>query len=157
MKTKNFILSLTVAAFLTSAIPSGSHSLEIGAEAPAITLSHAARSLGDFSGQEVIVNFWSAADPASRLANRQLSDLADSHDASLRCISICIDDDNDIAEEIAKIDRISSRVISLKASDVTPDVLSDFQTSRGCRAFRIDRFGRLKAATPAASFASILS
>lgn len=104
-------------------------------------------------GKELIVNFWSASDAESRLANRRLSDLADKGDNSDRLyLSVCIDKSSVLSEEIAKADGLSERVISLRAEDVAPEVLDDYQTRRGCRTFRIDRFGQLQSATPCSQF-----
>ncbi|MDE6772134.1 MAG: peroxiredoxin family protein [Muribaculaceae bacterium] len=147
MKSKSLALSFFIATFfLSSAIPSGSHSLEIGSEAPSISLSpEAGKNIGSLDGKRVIVNFWSAEDPSSRIANRKLSRLAESDSFSdTRFVSVCIDSDKSIASEIARIDRISDNVVSLGKEDVTSDVLEDFQTATGCRTFIIDRFGILK-------------
>lgn len=160
MKSKSLVFSIIFAAFLTSSIPSGSHALEIGAEAPSITLSANAEKFPDTpDGKQVLVNFWSASDPSSRIANRTLSQLAESGNYnSTRFVSVCIDSDKSIAGEIVKIDRISPNVISLDRDDITPDVLKDFQTDTGCRSFLIDRFGNLKAiASSPAQIPGILS
>lgn len=159
MKTKSIIFSFVIAAFLSSSIPSGSHSLEIGAEAPQITLStSSADSVGQTNGKEIIVNFWSASDAMSRLANRRISMAASSDKSSDKeYISICIDSDKTLAKEIARIDGISDDVKSLFSDDVTSDVLSDYQTDKGCRTFVIDRYGNLKAIAETSDVASILS
>ncbi|GEM_PF-1393198 len=160
MKSKNLVFSFVFAAFLTSSIPSGSHTLEIGSEAPSLTLSaNADKNLKPLEGEQILVNFWSASDPSSRIANRTLSQLADSENhKSTRFVSVCIDSDESIASEIVKIDRISDKVVSLDKDDVTSDVLEDFQTNTGCRSFLIDRFGNLKAiATSPTQIPEILS
>jgi len=160
VKSKNLVFSFVFAAFLTSSIPSGSHTIEIGSEAPSITLSaNADRVLDSLDGKQVLVNFWSASDPSSRIANRALSRLADSgRYTSTTFISICIDSDKSIANEIAKIDRISGNVISLDKDDITSGVLKDYQTNTGCRSFLIDSFGNLKAiATSPVEIPGILS
>ena len=59
-------------------MPQGSHSLEIGSEAPAIELSSDAviKNLDMLNGKYVLVNFWSAADARSRINNKRLADLS---------------------------------------------------------------------------------
>lgn len=94
----------------------------------------------------------------SRLANRRISMAASSDKSSDKeYISICIDSDKTLAKEIARIDGISDDVKSLFSDDVTSDVLSDYQTDKGCRTFVIDRYGNLKAIAETSDVASILS
>lgn len=135
------------AAFLSSSIPSGSHELAIGSQAPAITLAQSSHfDSTSLKGSKILVNFWSASDPASRIANKTLSRMAmDQSIHDTRFISICIDEDSLLASEIAKIDGISEKVISLNRDDIAPDVLKDFQIQTGCRSYLIDSFGSLKA------------
>jgi hypothetical protein len=65
-----------------------------------------------------------------------------------RYISVCIDDDSSLASEIKQADSISEKVISLSKTDITPDVLKDFQVNTGCRSFTIDAYGNLSAINP---------
>ncbi len=160
MKTKSFFFSIVIAAFLSSSIPSGSHSLSIGNEAPAITLSQGAENLlQNLKGKKMVVNFWSTADASSRIANRELSMLAESgkFDEDTRFISICIDRDSSLSEEIVRLDGISDKVISLGLEHVSREVLDDYQTEKGCRAFHIDSYGILRNSVPSRDVAEIIS
>lgn len=132
----------------------GSHSLETGKEAPSITLSSESRipSLDDkLAGKYVVLNFWSASDADSRLANRQLSRLAESLPSSkIQFVGVCTDSDSSLSNEIMKNDGCSLRGIYLDRSDLTPAVTDDYQTSSGCRTFLIDPFGNLCSISPSA-------
>ncbi|MDE6578179.1 MAG: peroxiredoxin family protein [Muribaculaceae bacterium] len=149
MKTKYFFISLVFAAFLSSSIPAGNHSLEIGKEAPALSLSNKSKSLADAEGKYVIVNFWSADDPDSRMANMKLSKFADSLPQSkVKFIGICTDADSSLSNEIMKADGIPFSAISLDASDITSQTAEDFQIATGNRSFLIDPFGNLVSVSP---------
>lgn len=141
-------------------MPLGSHTLEIGSEAPSITLSSSSTTtLDSLDGKQILVNFWSASDPSSRISNSRLSRIASSYaDKDVKFVSICIDSDPALAQEIAGVDGISDNVLSLNASDVAEDVLTDYQIATGCRSFLIDAYGNLKAiATSPSELAEILS
>ncbi len=159
MNSKNLFFSLVVAAFLSSSIPTGSHKLEIGHEAPSLTLSSSSsQSLNFLKGKRVVVNFWSASDAASRLANLRMSQLASASSSDATAyVSICIDKDPSLANEIMKVDHISDKVISLGSADIAPEVISDYQTAKGCRSFAIDSYGNLEAIAAASEISKILS
>lgn len=150
MKSKSLIISLTVAAFLSSYVPTGSHQLEIGREAPALTFSStSSKAFDELKGNNILLNFWSATDAASRIRNRELSEYAETSDSKkLRIVSVCIDEDLSLGMEIARIDGISDKVISLSRKDLGDDILDDYQTEKGCRSFVIDSYGNLKAISP---------
>lgn len=91
------------------------------------------------------------------MANRTISGVAEStDDNSLRFVSICIDDDSHLAEQIMRSDRISDKVISLNKDDISQDVLEDFQTAKGCRSFLIDSFGNLEAMAPSSEISALI-
>ena len=166
VKTKNlvlsFALSLSAISFLSSAIPTGSHSLAIGIEAPAIRLTPATDfELPSLEGEYVLLNFWSASDAMSRINNRKYSGMKQIDGHSVRVVSVCIDEDSSLAAEIARADGIVSSsasygdsdaleaadpesVVSLMGKDLMPEVLADYQVSSGCRAFLISPYGCLE-------------
>lgn len=122
----------------------GSHKLEVGSEAPAITLSTNENLNLEYGQKYTIINFWSAFSPSSRLANHKLSNIAEK-DSSIACLSVCIDTDPSISKEIIEIDGISGKVTHLDLEDISYEVLEDYQTESGCRMFLIDQYGILKA------------
>ncbi|MDE6009336.1 MAG: peroxiredoxin family protein [Muribaculaceae bacterium] len=151
MKTKYLFLSLVFAAFLSSSIPAGSHSLMPGEEAPSLVLSanSKVKSLKELDGKYVVVNFWSSSDPESRIANSRLAKLADSLPSSkVKFVSICTDTDETLASEIIKADNLPSSAISLSHSDIDAEVAEDYQVATGNRSFLIDPFGNLVKISP---------
>lgn len=146
MNYKLLILSSTIALFLSSAVPSERHSLKIGEPIPRISLlSNSKLHSRTINPENAIINFWSVKDASSRVANLYLSKLAERGESNKRIISICLDNDRILASEIMTVDAISSKILSLNASEVSDDMLSDFQTSAGCRCFITDNFGNLEA------------
>lgn len=151
VKTKYFISALAIAAFLSSSMPLGSRSIEIGKEAPAITLSSNANinSLASLKGKYVVVNFWSSKDPASRITNSHLAKLIKNlPQGKIRFVSICVDDDQFISKEIIKADKLSEDALFLSINDLAPDVAVDFQIATGNRSFLMDPYNHLVSISP---------
>lgn len=82
---------------------------EVGSKAPDFEIENALYSLSsdDLRGKYVVVDFWSASNPESRvksaLHSRQANGLTP---GSIVCISVCIDADTRLADQIAKVDRM---------------------------------------------------
>lgn len=132
-------------------MPFGSHSLQIGEEAPLLTQSSSSKAVGldSLKGKYVVLNFWSLTDPESRIANKRLADLTSTLPSSqIEFVSICTDNDTTLQTEIMESDGISNLTYSMSATDFTPDVIDDYQTATGHRSFLIDPFGNLKAVSP---------
>lgn len=91
-----------------------------------------------------MVNFWSASDAQSRINNRNLAVNKKVNGRDVKVVSINIDSDKELAREIVKADKIGDDVISLSGSDVSSDVLKDYQVKSGCRTFLIDPYGNLE-------------
>ncbi len=140
----SLILSVSVAAFLSSSLPNGSHTLAIGEEAPKLSLLTSNQSLDSLKGKYYVVNFWSASDGRSRIANRELATSKKVNGRDVEVVSINIDSDKTLAREIAKADKIGDDVIMLSGSELTSDVLDDYQVASGCRTFLIDPYGNLE-------------
>lgn len=148
VKTKNLFLSLifsvSIAAFLSSSLPNGSHSLTIGEEAPKLSLASSSHNLDTLKGHYYVLNFWSATDAQSRINNRNLAINKKVNGRDVKVVSINIDSDKSLAQEIAKADKIGDDIISLSGSDLTSEALSDYQVASGCRTFLIDPYGNLE-------------
>ncbi len=135
-------------------MPYGSHSLQEKEEAPLLTLTNDSKTtlLESLKGKYVVINFWSASDPMSRINNRQLADFTSTLPSSqIRFVSICTDKDITLQTEIMDNDQLPESAITLSAIDVAPEVLDDYQTSSGCRSFLIDPFGNLQKISPSES------
>ncbi len=154
MKLKHLFFSVALTSFLSSYVPYGGHSLQIGNDAPLLTLSSNSKipNLDILKGKYVVVNFWSPTDPESRLNNKQLADLISSLPPSqIQFVSICTDTDITLQHEIMDADGVPLSINSLSASDIIPDVLMNYQVESGYRSFLIDPFGNLKSISPTSS------
>lgn len=151
VKTKYLFSAIAIAAFLSSSMPMGSRSLEIGKEAPAITLSSTAKidGLSSLEGKYVVVNFWSSNDPASRITNSHLAKLIKNlPQEKIRLVSVCVDGDQFISNEIMRADNLSDEALFLSINDLAPDVAVDFQISTGNRSFLMDPYNNLISISP---------
>lgn len=151
MKIKYLIIVSILTFFFSSAIPTGSHTLEIGKEAPAITITGKRNQdfISQLNGNYILLNFWSASDPESRINNRLLANLTSrTGNSGIKFVSVCTDADRHIAEEILKVDGINELTTTLFLTDITPEVLEDFQVNSGLRSFLIDPYGNLAAISP---------
>lgn len=132
--------------FLSSSTPLFSGSMEPGDSVPAIRLSDKS-TLPSKTDFPTIINFWSAQDAASRLRNKEYSDLAAASGGRLNFVAICVDADSGLAREIMAIDGIDNGK-AYYSEDIRKDALADYQTASGCRSFLIDNYGRLQAVNP---------
>ena len=132
-------------------MPIGSHSLEIGKEAPLLTFSSSSGSLPmpSLKGKYVLVNFLEPVRPDVAHCKQTVGNaFCITPSSQISHVSVCTDSDKVLQSEIMDADGIPSNTISLSANDLTPEVLNDFQISTGHRSFLIDPFGNLTAILP---------
>lgn len=149
VKLKHCFSVLALSIFISSSISGVNRSLEIGKEAPELALADSigskSFSLGDFKGRHVLINFWSTAEPESRLANIRFCRLAAQFPKEkLAFISVNIDDDENLAREVMSLDGTDTP-LSFTSSQLLPESLENYQADSACRSFLIDEFGNLKA------------
>ncbi len=138
-------LSLSLAAFLSSSIPSATHSLEIGEEAPSLSfIKQTGDNVDSVNDGHLLLIFWSAYDAESRLSCRRLAEEYAGAGKGVKVMAVNIDKDETLAREIADADGIATRMDVIMASELTPSVFADYQVSKGCRSFLIDPYGRLE-------------
>ena len=129
------ILGLMV---LTSAVSTKNVPLEVGNQAPEISISNAEGHsvlLSDLKGEDVILNFWSAMDAESRISNVRLAREAERTGA--KYIGMCIDSDRQLAEEVMKSDNVSTEHLYF----ADPQVTDEYQLTKGTRTVKIDPYG----------------
>ena len=129
------ILGLMV---LTSAVSTKNVPLEVGNQAPEISISDAEGQtmlLSDLKGEEVILNFWSAMDAESRISNVRLAREAERTGA--KYIGMCIDSDRQLAAEVMNSDNISTDHLYFADRQVT----DEYQLTKGTRTVKIDPYG----------------
>lgn len=123
---------------LTSAVSTKNVPLEVGNQAPEISLSNSEGStklLSELKGKEVILNFWSVNDADSRISNVRLA--RDAAKTGAKYIGICIDSDRQLAEEVMKADRVSTDQLYFADRQVT----DEYQLAKGTRTVKIDPYG----------------
>ena len=149
VKTRFLFFSIILAAFLSSAMPFGSHSLKIGAEAPSITFSTETQSQLKLENAPTLINFWSIYNPQSRIDNNRLANaIAGMHDSKINFVSICIDTDETLHKEIILQDKIDDKGFFFNRNDINEEVFKDYQTSTGLRSFLLNDSGELLAINP---------
>ncbi len=123
---------------LTSAVSTKNVPLEVGNQAPEISISAASGEsmlLSDLKGQDVILNFWSAKDAESRISNIRLAREAERTGA--KYIGMCIDSDRQLAEEVMNADKVSTDQLYFADRQVT----DEYQLTKGTRTVKIDPYG----------------
>ncbi|MBD5274708.1 MAG: redoxin domain-containing protein [Bacteroides sp.] len=127
---------------LTSAVSMKNIPLEVGNQAPEISITHSNGEtvmLSELQGGDVIVNFWSVKDAESRIANVRLAREAERSGA--KYIGMCIDSDRQLAEEVMKADRVSTEYLYFADRQVT----DEYQLANGTRTVKIDPYGTVAA------------
>ena len=135
---------MIAAAFLTSAM-SVDKSLEVGKLAPKIEKIDGTNVGYDANTESKakLVSFWSPKNPASRIANRNLSQKygSDSKE-NIEFISICTDSDKDLMSEVMKIDGVDSKM-AFSSSEISPRVFKDYGVEENPKAFLISKDGKI--------------
>ena len=149
MKVKSLLLTALFTLTLSSFVPTGESRLELGRKAPEILLVDEFNepSQLEFKEKHTILNFWSASDPLSRMRNRNLNNFVSENGSLYDFISICIDKDPLIQNEIMRTDGIKDAGTYISSSQLYKDILKDYQTGKGLRCFLIDQNGILQAAS----------
>lgn len=138
LKPAGFLVAAVGLMLLTSAVSMKNVPLEVGNQAPEISISNADGStmmLSELKGENVIVNFWSVKDAESRISNIRLAKEAERTGA--KYIGMCIDADRQLAEEVMNGDKVSTEHLYFADSQVA----EEYQLSKGTRTVKIDPYG----------------
>lgn len=144
MKVKHLLISLIVAAFLSSAI-SIDRQVEIGQKAPEIERIDG--KIINFentdSKKQTLISFWSPKDPASRIANKELSlEYGENKSEATEFISICTDPDESLMKGVVKIDGLEEKEVFC-VTEFTSRLLKDFDVEKAHKAFLISEEGKI--------------
>lgn len=150
MKFKYLFLTLIVAFFLSSSIIDDP-SLKVGSSAPEIKVlsentveKHLVKE-----SKETLVSFWSPKNPSSRIRNRQYLDFLKSHpELEIEFVSICIDRDDFLANEVRRKDGINAGSLHLNYNQVEERIFKDYGVEESPRAFLIGKDGSIKSIAP---------
>ena len=138
LKAAGFLVGAGSLVFMTSAVSTKNVPLEVGNQAPEISISREdgkTMMLSDLKGEDVIVNFWSVMDAESRISNVRLAREAERTGA--KYIGMCIDSDRQLAEEVMKADKVSTDNLYFADRQVT----DEYQLRKGTRTVKIDPYG----------------
>lgn len=95
----------------------------------------------------ILLNFWSSAEPDSRIRNIVYSNLVDSLD-DIRFASINFDRDKKLFEEILHVDRINSKAQIFDSDGQQSELYEMFHLDDGFNSYLIDREGKIVAINP---------
>lgn len=151
MKSWSIMLTIAFLLFLTSSISTEPTEARIGEYAPLFSIKNEDSSLNlqEMRGKYVLLSFWSLADAQSRINNAQYSSACKTKDNSkLELISINIDSDRKLWEQIIEMDNLDANSQYMSKDIVKGDILNDYYLETGNRAFLIDPNGKIKAINP---------
>ena len=144
MKVKHLFFSMIAAAFLSSAIPVQKNP-GIGESAPRIETIEGINVGYDANseGKEKLISFWTPKNAESRISNRNLSLKYGNNENDIEFVSICIDSDSELMDQVMKIDNVKADK-SFAYSDLSPRVFKDFGVEKSPKAFLISKEGKIK-------------
>ncbi|MDE7418668.1 MAG: redoxin domain-containing protein [Muribaculaceae bacterium] len=138
LKAAGVLVGIGSLVTLTSAVSTKNVPLEVGNQAPEISISNLNGNtmfLSELKGKDVIVNFWSVMDAESRINNVRLA--KESERTGAKYIGMCIDSDRQLAEEVMKADDVSIDNLYFADRQVT----DEYQLAKGTRTVKIDSYG----------------
>lgn len=160
MKKTIFIIALMALMFMaTSGFGNDNPAMDKGAFAPELTVSNSSSelTLSQLRGKNVLVNFWSASDAASRIDNNSYAAWASANSSdNLQYIAVNIDDDPELFEAIAKADGLDKEAQYAATGEDVKRIISDFRLAEGYGAVLIGPDGRIRAFNPTKSELSSL-
>lgn len=135
---------MVAAAFLSSAIDVD-RSLEKGMNAPKIETNDGTNVGRDANSETktTVVSFWTPKKPASRISNKDLSRRFYDENKETEFISICIDSDKALMDEVMKIDGVKADKV-FSAADVSQRTFKDYDVETNPRAFIISQEGKIQ-------------
>lgn len=136
---------MIAAAFLSSAM-SVDKSLEVGKKAPKIETIEGINvgNDGNSEGKSRLISFWSPKKPESRIANRKYSrQYGENSSENIEFISICIDSDEELMQEVMKIDGLKADK-TYSYSQINPRTFKDYGVETNPGAFIISSDGKIE-------------
>lgn len=122
---------------------------------PALETGAPGLSLADLKGQYVVVSFWSAADPASRMRNMDYENIVNKIDSGLTrdheplaFVSVNFDSSGSLVSEIAAIDGLDPASIARAEGASARRLIDEYNLDDGFDAFLVDPSGRIVGRNP---------
>lgn len=150
---KNAILAIALLASSLLSISANTErvfSAEDGCKAPDFVAENekGLTSLSELRGSYVIVNFWSAADAASRKAADEYNYMATNSNGKLKMVSVNFDRSESLFHEIVKLDRLESSMQYFADADLRKILDRDYGANRAMQSFLVDPQGFIVATNP---------
>lgn len=160
MKKWSLIPAVAALIFFSSADSDTTQTAEIGHAAPALSLSDRdnAETLDSYSGQYVILSFWSAKAPASRIANVRLDRMSRSlAGQGIKVISVCMDSDRTLYNQLLTVDSLDPAGQYHYTDSQLPTIVTDYALDAAPQLYLVNGDGTLvaRAAEPETLLASI--
>ena len=142
MKIKYFVLAIIAALFLSSYI-NKEENLKPGEKAPYILRADGTKENLE-EGKYTLVNFWSVKKPQSRVLNKKYAEyFAIHHPDSIEFLSISLDEDISLANEVRNYDEADCAGKYMDASQLASRVYKDFKVNETPNSFLIGPDGRI--------------
>lgn len=126
-------------------------------EMPAVADTTRTLRLADLKGRYVLLSFWSAADPQSRMRNMTYDAVTRDIDRSLNhradsivFLSVNFDASHKLVRELAARDSLSVDHLGQIGGQAAQRLITDYRLADGYRAYLIDPSGRAIARNPSA-------
>jgi hypothetical protein len=138
----------------SSFVPSSLLKASEGQQAPSINLQNKYGKINtaDIVGHKTIINFWSANDAQSRVANIRYSQIAESSNGKIKFISVCTDSDTSMCREICKIDGINPELIFYADDCSIAATISSFRANSANNSWLISEDGKIESFNPSPDF-----
>ena len=122
---------------------------------PSLRAGSPGLSLKGLKGQNVVLSFWSAADPASRMRNMDYDNMVSKIDSGLvrgqeplAFVSVNFDASGSLVSEIAAIDGLDPSSIARAQGAAAKRLISDYDLEDGYDTFLVDPGGRIVGRNP---------
>lgn len=138
LKTAGVLAGAVGLMILTSAVSTENVPLEVGNQAPEISITKAdgeCFQLSDLKGKDVVINFWSVSDAESRIKNIRLA--SDAERSGVEYIGMCTDTDRRLAEEVMAADGVKKETQCF----VDTRIHDGYLLEKGVRTVKIDPYG----------------
>lgn len=150
MKLLSTVLAALMLVFLSSAAGTDRSEAAPGSQAPIIEMSNASGNvnLSALRGKYVIINFWSSANPQSRI-NNALYDrsFGRGQHPEVKCISVCTDDSRALFNQIMRLDSLNADS-QFYYEDARVGALLQQYNPAGNVAYLVDPQGKVLALNP---------
>lgn len=139
---------MIAAAFLSSAAFDFDKSVKVGKTAPKIETVEGINVVNDANSENIdqnkatVISFWSPKNPASRIANKNLSLKYGAGNEDVNFISICTDSNDNLMKEVIKIDNVNPD-FNYSYSQISPRAFKDYGVEQSPKAFMIDSDGKV--------------